>query len=162
MLHDPRRDVTSNYLSTVDQWVASSGEVLVILRYLGMAGAKDYVFVRSSPAFRQVVESAPTGTDIIVFKEQQLPLRGCVDDELVGIALNLVPDGTEYLVVNLVPYIEGGQRLSGRMGDSHRNLLEDLVDSEGRLIAFGPLPPFIEADNEFMISASKGGIDGAR
>ncbi|MDB5347100.1 MAG: hypothetical protein JWP89_5477 [Schlesneria sp.] len=162
MLHDPSRDVTSTYLSTVDQWIDSSEEVLVVLRYLGMAGAKDYAFIESPVAFRQLVDSVPIGTDIIVFKEHYLPLRGEVSDDLIQAALVLVPNGSEYLCVDLVPDTNVEQRLSGRLGDTHLDLLEDLNDCKGHPVAFGPVPPFCEADNEFMISASKGGIDGPR
>jgi hypothetical protein len=162
MRYVPSRDVTSTYLSTVDQWIESSEEVLVVMRYLGMAGAKDYAFIRSSVVFRQLVDSVPIGTDIVVFKEHYLPLRGEVSDDLIQAALVLVPNGSEYLCVDLVPSANAEQRLSGRLGDTHLDLLEVLNNLKGHSVAFGRVPPLCEADNEFIVSASKGGIDGPR
>jgi len=48
------------------------------------------------------------------------------------------------------------------MGDSHATLIEDLTDIMGQPVAVGLGPRFIETDNDAMISASKGGIDGPR
>jgi hypothetical protein len=41
-------------------------------------------------------------------------------------------------------------------------LVEDLMEEMGEQVAFGACPDFIHADNNRMISASKGGIDGPR
>jgi len=95
------RDISDQYVQTVATWIRDSGEVLIIIRYLRAAGAKDYDFARTEDEFRGVIDTL-----------------NCMDE---GLRENL---GTE--------------------------------------VAIGHCPPFNDPDNEAMISASKGGIDGPR
>lgn len=156
------RDFTPEYLSTVSRWIEAAGEVLVVMRYLGMAGAKDFAFIRTPDEFQSLVAKLPSGTDTIVFRKPQLPLRGLVDDRLIETARELFPDGVESLLVHRVPETPEDLRLEGSMYGETAELIERLQDLNGQEIALGPVPPFLENDNDDMISASKDGIDGAR
>ena len=159
--YNPKRDVTLRYLETVSRWIDASSEVFIVLRYLG-SGAKDYAFVCSVNDFTQLIDDCPTGTDIIVFRDQQLPRRGNVTEEFIAQSRRLIPDGTEYLCVSMIPESHGTVMLSGSMADTETDLIDDLEDRLGGFVAVGPCPPFFEGDNDRMISASKGGIDGPR
>ena len=66
--HDPARDVTPAFLARVADWLAASGELLIILRYLHAAGAKDFALCRSLAQFHEIVHAAPIGTDIEVVR----------------------------------------------------------------------------------------------
>jgi hypothetical protein len=160
--YSPEREVTPKFLETVGQWVDSSSELFVVLRHLRAAGAKDYAFIKTRAEFAVVVEWLPIGTEIVVFRDRQLPLRGRVTEEFVTRAKAEVKDGDEYMVVRINRESAGDFRLCGQMGDTHETLMEDLAAEMGQEVAFGRCPPFFEADNDRMISASKGGIDGPR
>ena len=158
----PERDISDRYMNTVAAWIEEFGEVLVIMRYLRAAGAKDYALARTEDEFRRLIDVVPVGTDIIVFRDLQLPLRGVVNDDFIGSAQSLIRNGDEYLYVKLEPLTSDDIRAFGEMGDTHTCMDEDLREHIGDEVAIGLCPPFIGPDNEAMISASKGGIDGPR
>jgi hypothetical protein len=160
--YDPARDLTPRFLDTVSRWIASSGEVLVVMRYLHAAGARDYALIRTPDEFRRLVDVCPVGTDVIVFKNPQLPVRGCVDEDLIHRAREVIPDGAEFFCVCLPGNVAGDPRLSGSMGDSHESLTQALLDGYGNRVAVGPCPAYWQDDNVDMVSASKGGVNGAR
>lgn len=157
----PERDVTPSYLSTVRSWIKATGEVLVIMRYLRAAGAKDYAIVRSAEEFDRLVDVCPIGTDIIVFRDKMLPLRGVVDNTFVKHVQESLPEDMECLFVKMKPEKPGDPRCFGEFGYM-RHLNSDLEDMVGETIAIGGCPDFTGPDNEAMVSASKGGIDGPR
>src|SRR5690606_34701033 len=101
--YDPDRDITPKFLETVNSWIEASGEVLVILRYLRAAGARDFGLIDSADRFLRLVEVCPRGTDIIVCRDAPLPLRGRVDDDFIARAKDFIPAGGEYLFVCLEP-----------------------------------------------------------
>ena len=167
MSYDPARDITPAFLETVARWIAESptAEVFVVLRYLRAAGAKDYAFIRSPGEFAALVASVSDGTDIIVFRDPQLPLRGKVTPEFIARAMAHVSDCEDYMLVRMTPssYLPAGSLMRhGGMGDPHTDLAGDLEDEMGEEVAIGNCPRFYEADHDRMISASKGGIDGPR
>jgi hypothetical protein len=160
--YNPARDITDSFISTVGSWIQEHREVFLVLRYLRAAGAKDYALCRSLVSFRALCDEVPKGTDIVVFRQLQLPLRGRVSEDFIGSALNKVPDGTEYMIVILEPISEIGIAHRGSMGESHAELRAELNEWPGKLVAVGQCPQYCDPDNEQMISASKGGIDGPR
>lgn len=160
-MYRPERDVTPAYLSTVRSWIDATGEVLVIMRYLHGGGAKDFALITSAEEFDRLIDVCPLGTDIIVFRDRMLPIRGVVDDVFVKQLRELLPDDSEYLFVNMKPEKPGDPRCFGEF-DFVRHLDSDLEDMVGETIAIGECPDFTGPDNESMISASKGGIDGPR
>lgn len=158
---NPDRDVTRRFLDTVRAWIAENGEVLVVLRYLHGAGSKDYALIGSSTTFDLLVERCPLGTDIIVFKEPQLPVRGIVDDALASRLRGVLKDDDEYLIIDMTEVRADDPRRTAH-SDLMECLASDLEYLHGRDVAGGVSPPFWEADSPVMISASKGGIDGPR
>jgi hypothetical protein len=160
-VYDPNRDITPRYLATVRQWIASTGEVLVIMRYLAAAGATDFALIRFAEDFDTLVDVCPEGTDIIVFRDKQLPLRGKVDMQFIQRAIELVPEAEDFLFVHLAPRSPTDPRCAGAF-DFHQNLMEELSEFPGEDVALGICPNFSQPDNEHMISAAKGGIDGPR
>lgn len=160
--YNPERDLPPRFVQVVTAWLAAADKLFVLLRYLRSAGAKDYAFIHNETEFRQLIEACPEGTDIIVFRDRQLPIRGTVTPELIVETKSHISDGAEYLVVCMSPAEPNDLLLSGSMGDTHATLIEDLCDINGKPVALGLCPRFIDADNDAMISASKAGIDGPR
>jgi hypothetical protein len=160
--YDPARDVTSAFLERVAGWIQRSGEVLVILRYLRAAGAKDFALCRTRDDFEALVEALPTGTDIEVFRDPQLPLRGVVDAAFISSALDAIPEGQEYLVVTMEVGPDSRMSRWGYIGFSHPELRESLEELRGAEVALGVCPAYCVPDHEGLVSTSKGGIDGPR
>src|SRR5262245_41913789 len=133
--YTPEREVTPKFLEAVGRWVDSSSEVFVVLRYLRAAGAKDYAFIKTRAEFAALVESVPDGTDIVVFRDSQLPLRGRVTAEFIAQAKAHIRDGDEYMYVRMSPEKSGDIRLFGVMGDTHAMLGEDLGEEMGDEVA---------------------------
>jgi hypothetical protein len=159
--YKPERDVTPSFVSTVRNWIEKTGEVLVIMRFLRAAGAKDYAIVTSAEKVDRLVDVCPIGTDIIVFRDRMLPMRGVVDNAFVKLVQESLPEDLEYLFVKMKPEKSGDPRCFGQCGYV-RHLDSDLEDMDGQTIAIGECPNFSGPDDEAMISASKGGIDGPR
>lgn len=162
--HNPSRDVTEQFIGKVATWVAESGEVLIVLRYLRAAGKKHYALCRSEQDFRRIIDLVPIGTDIIAFRQKHLPFRGIATPSFIDRVIVGIPDGTEYLVVRINGGKRDDPRRCGEMGDMHRDLREELEQEDvfNTEVAVGPLPPFNDPDNNNMVSASKGGVDGPR
>lgn len=158
----PERDVSDEYRNTVSAWLRNAGELLVVLRYLRAAGAKDYALIRSDSEFDRLIHVCPVGTDIIVFRDPQLPVRGTVDAAFIDNAAAQIKEWGEYLFVVQKTNPIDDPRLIGEMGDTTSSLNEDLREHMGENVAIGACPNFIAEDNESMISRSKGGIDGPR
>lgn len=161
-IYNPERDATPQYRATVRSWIDASQEVFVVMRYLRGGGAKDYALIKNEAEFEHLLELLPEGTDTIVFRKSQLPCRGLVTDQFIEDAKQTILDGAEYLFIRMDPETPGDPRLCGEMGGSHRELEDDLTEERGKRVALGNCPPFVGDDNEDMISASIGGIDGPR
>jgi len=97
-----------------------------------------------------------------VFKESQLPYRGVVSTEFVEGVAKKFKEREEYLYVVTTPEQVDDPRLFGEMGYAEETLKSDLLEHKGETVAVGICPNFIVSDNESMVSASKGGIDGPR
>lgn len=141
------------FLATLDDWLRSQPEILVLIRYLHAAGSKDFEFFTSFDTLLNRIRHLPPLTSIVVFKQRQLPLRGVVDDSFITSCMAHVPNGSEFLVV------EATRRTYGRAswfhwaaGDSHEELRQELEGLRGCLVAVGPHPPWLE-DTDDVISA---------
>ena len=160
--YDPARDVTPAFLDRVATWIEATGEVLVVLRYLRAAGAKDFALCRTRQEFESLVSSARRGTDICVFRDRQLPLRGVVDEAFVELALRSIADEDDFILLTTEvrpgPWIS----LSGDIGLSHAELRESLAELMGADVALGRWPDYLCDDHDGLVSAAKDGIDGPR
>ena len=160
--YNPERDFTPQFKARVADWLAASGEVLVVLRYLYGGGNRNYLFCRSSEDFERLIDSLPEGTDTIVFQHPQLPIRGISSETFIEHCLTQIPDGTEYMIALLDCPLPLGRSATSYDDNSHGSLRENLEAFHGKSVAVGLCPNFIGPDCDTMISASKGGIDGPR
>jgi len=87
------------FLGTLESWLRDLPEILVLIRYSGAAGNKDFEFFSSFGILSNRIRQLPPGTSIIAFSRPQLPLRGSADDCFIARCLSHIPDGSEFLVV---------------------------------------------------------------
>src|SRR5215475_1133005 len=108
------------FLNSLESWLNSHGEVLILIRYSHAAGNKDFEFHTSFPSLLERLRQLPPETCITAFRTPQLQLRGIVDDEFIRKCLSSVPNGSEYAVVETVPTTRGRfSSLDYSAGDSH-------------------------------------------
>jgi hypothetical protein len=141
------------FLALTARWIAERHEVLALVRYSDAAGSKDFEFFGSVEALQARLGELPPRACVTVFGEPQLPLRGRVDDACVRQALALIPDGTEFLVVGLERVRCGKHAWYPKAsGVTAIELVEELQERRGELVAVGPYPPRA-ADGEHVASA---------
>ena len=153
--HDPK------FRARIAAWIAERQEVVVLIRSSRAAGSKDFEFFTSVDAFNARIQELAPQTCVTVFGSPQLPLRGTVDDDFVRKALTLISDGDEFLILGLRPVKYGSVSwYSSVAGETHSNLLEELLDRLDEPVALGPYPPWIE-DADDVISAVVPNQDGS-
>lgn len=141
------------FLRTVNDWLHGQTEVLALIRYSHAAGNKSFEFFTSFERLRERLGELTAETSVTVFREHQLPLRGCVDDEFIGKCLNSVQAGSEFLVVGTAARTAGNQLwFHHEAGESHEELREVLEELRGEPVAVGAYPPWLE-DSLNVISA---------
>ena len=68
----------TKFLRTVEDWLHSQSEILVLIRYSRAAGSKSFEFFRSFERLRERLKELTPETSVTVFRKRQLPLRGIV------------------------------------------------------------------------------------
>lgn len=133
------------FLKTLENWLDSQPEVLILIRYSRAAGNKDFEFYRSLAALLERLRQLPPETCVTVFRNPQLQVRGIVDDEFISRCLDSVPDGSEYAVVETTPSRLGRfSHFNFSAGESHHELREDLESRRGEPVAVGEYPRWQE------------------
>lgn len=141
------------FLGTLESWLQSQPEILVLIRYSHAAGSRDFELFSSFQNLADRIRALPPLTSVIAFRQPQLPLRGVVDDELISRCLSSIPDGSEYLVVETVLRMSGQSSwFHHDAGVSHAELRDDLEECRGAPVAAGLYPAWLE-DTEDVISA---------
>jgi len=141
------------FLGTLESWLSSQHEILVLFRYSHAAGSRDFEFFSSFQSLSDRIRELPPLTSVIAFRQPQLPLRGVVDDAFISLCLSSIPDGSEYLVAETVRRVYGRRSwFHHDAGVSHAELRCDLEESRGTPVAAGLHPAWLE-DTEDVISA---------
>ena len=141
------------FLATLEEWLRSSHEILVLIRYSHAAGSKAFEFFSTSEVLTQRLRGLPQRTCIIAFRQPQLPLRGMVDDTFIATCLSRISHGSEFLVVEMSRRAYGSASwFHHGAGESHAALREELESLRGNAVAVGLYPPWIE-DTQDVISA---------
>jgi len=150
----------ASFLHTLESWLRSQGEILVLIRYAYAAGSTDFELFTSFESLAERIRALPSRTCVIAFRQPQLPIRGVVDESFIARCLSSIPDGSEYLLVEMV------RRVYGRMswfhhneGTSHGELRGELEESRGVQVAVGLAPPSWK-DSDDVISAYVPDEDG--
>lgn len=144
------------FLARVSKLFSAQREVLVLFRYPRAAGSKDFIFFSDMHSFQSQLDSKPPATNVIVYSEPQLPLRGRVDSEFISRALEFIEDGSEYLVLCLEKTVHDyrphhyWESFDDSAGETHEELSESLSEYLGKVVAVGLWPPWPdESDSSF-------------
>ena|SRR5215510_416905 len=132
------------FLSGVKDLIDSRGEVLVLFRYPHAAGRKDFVLFNDVAVFQNKLNGLPANTDVIVWGDEHLPLRGRVDRALIEQAIETIPEGAEYLVLCLERTMHDyrphhyWESFDYSAGETHAELIADLEEYTGRMVQVRP------------------------
>jgi hypothetical protein len=141
------------FLANVSKLLSSQGEVLVLFRYARAAGNKDFMFISDMQTFRSKLKNLPADTNVIVYGDRQLPLRGQVDSEFIAKAVKFIPEGSEFLILCLEKTIHDyrphhyWESFGDSAGETNAELSEALDGYSGRLVAVGLWPPWPDEGN---------------
>lgn len=139
------------FLGEVSYWFETTDELFVAVRYAHAGGDRDYLFASSFEQILDLANILPPTTDIVVFRQKQLPYRGTADEQLLGTVLAEIPDGTEWLLLTLRR--EGEQDYTSKSGSTHEALRAAFGEFSGKHVMVGVAPTFSAADGEDAQSA---------
>lgn len=147
MPHTSNADPT--FLRTIGSWCSVEPEVLALVRFRAGAGSREYRLFDSYSTLLEMIQGAPVGACITVFRNPKLPLRGVVDATFIDRCLAAIPDGAEYLM------FETAQTVAGKhswyhygSGESRAELKDDLEESIGLPVVVGYHPSMTAGSNE--------------
>lgn len=145
---------------TLEQWILTEKEILVLFRYPYAAGSKEFEFFSSFQSLSEKLRRLSPRTSVIAFKHKQLPLRGTVDDAFIQACLNNAPFIAEFLVADMAPQQSGKYSyFRHSAGETLEELKDSLDGFRERTVAVGNYPDWIE-DNENVISGYVPDPDG--
>jgi hypothetical protein len=93
-----------HFLSTVRAWFEVHPDIFVVVRLSHTAGGKDYLWLNKFETFDTWLRTLPPKADVCVFRDDQFPLRGVVNDDFIRQALQLegVTDDPPAVVLSMV------------------------------------------------------------
>jgi hypothetical protein len=148
------------FLNSLESWLKSHAEVLILIQYSHAVGNKDFEFHKSFSLLLERLRQLPPKACVTAFRTPQLQLRGIVDDEFIHKCLSGVPDRSEYAIVDTVATTRGQfSSFDFCAGESHHELREDLEGRRGKPVAVGKYPPWQEETSD-VISAYVPDQDG--
>jgi hypothetical protein len=114
---------------TLNDWFKASGELFVEL-YKPHSGGSGFFYVLNTCAqYEDLMANARTGSISFILRDRQLPIRGIVDDSFIENALNQIPDGEYYTVIEPCVYPNSFVYLGD--GNTHAELKSDLEKLRG-------------------------------
>jgi hypothetical protein len=127
-----------DFLKKVEQWLSEAGEVLTLVRFRCGAGSREYHLFSAIQPFVAMMNTAPAGACITVFRNASVALRGIVDTSFIRKCLHEIPEGAEYLTFETEATVAGKHSwFHYGSGESHAELEEDLQQSLGRHVVAG-------------------------
>jgi hypothetical protein len=145
------------FLNAARAAIAAAGETLVLIRWAGMGGAKDWHLLHAPEELDNIVRKASAKTSVSVFLKPELPVRGRVDKNLKAAAHVLLADLKELLVSE---FPTNGSELNSAAFDNDTELDQWLDQREGLAVAIGRYPPFWLDDGPEQLSAYVPDFDG--
>ena|ERR1041385_1431177 len=116
------------FLGLIESWLNAHGEIFVLFRYSHAAGNKDFEFFSSFTMFAERLLRLPPLTGVSVFRQRQLPIRGKITESFIAACLKDIPNGTEFLVLEVAPEKPDPHHIAGESHAELRKALEELRD----------------------------------
>ena len=128
-------------LDDVQRWLDEYGEVFLIISGYHTR----YALVDSLSKFENITRALSGRTEVYVFRERQLPLRGVADETMRQEALKMMGEPEDFLILSLEneDYLEN----DWFHGDMRWELRAKFEDFFGKRIAFGKMPPWWDEQN---------------
>ena len=161
LVHDPRIDITPEFLRTVHGWIAECGTILVISKRLYCMGDIDFALISSERDFDHLVELCSDGTKVIAFRGPLTPISGMIDDAFINRVMDALSTEDEYILIEQ-PRIPSGDPRSKGETDYTSNLRVSLEDRAGEVVTIVACPRIWHIQSDTVTFACKGGIDGPR
>lgn len=124
-------------------------EVFVVARYANWGGAKDYYLFDNFDAYEAVIRQLPPATDVIIFKQKQLPYRNVANEDFKGKMRALWQLGIPWMMVK---FTCNRKLETQEWDDESEDFEEAFEDFRGEYVCVGPTSVWWENDHEDMQS----------
>lgn len=140
------------FLASVRACLVESGEVLALVLYHAEPGERRFRLLTTFEGFEAFVATLRPRACLMVFKNRQLPIRGCVDDHFIAHVLESISDGAAWLAVPLAPTLIAGEVefFQHANGTRAAALLSELLARHGKDLAVGPDPHPLERGDDVV------------
>lgn len=173
-----RSVVDEDFHDAARAWLTASNELFVVLRHPFAGGGRDYAIVRSKEHLDRIVERLRPMTDVMLFRQPQLTLRGPASSDALRqaaamLAAQAATERRSLLIMTLdegevlpVPNCNNTEwglwSLQNQVAEvcDEPQLEEAFRDFGGSQVAIGPEPAWWDADKPDMISGLVPSIDG--
>jgi hypothetical protein len=123
-VEEPRATLASTtdkrFLKSLEDWLNGQSEIMILVPYSRAAGNKSFEFFSSFTMLKLRLAQLKAETSVTAFRKRQLPIRGPVDDDFISKCLSLIPEGSEFLVLETDPRMATQQWLCHHeAGESH-------------------------------------------
>jgi hypothetical protein len=136
-----------NFFDQVRTLIQSNGEVLVVVTRPFGPSYREYAIVKSEEEFQDAFgDLVARRSEVFVFCEKQLPIRGAADDSLLQRAIAEIKDLDEYVLLNLEDQKQCFE------GDRIWELEAMFDDFRGHQVAFGKLLRALEICDSVIYS----------
>jgi hypothetical protein len=138
-------------LSTTDgtfqqavQDLLGSGEILVVVRYVYGAGAREFFFFKEMAEFRTTITRLRRRDSVVVMKSFRDVIAGTVDAQFVEAAAELYRPGEDWVVID---YDAPKFMAKNYYASSKKGLLEELEQVRSHRVRIIQEPNYISAEH---------------
>ena len=140
------------FSNTVKLWCKTTTDILLLVCYSHMAGAKSFEFFSDYKSIVGRIASLPPRTLIYVFRNHTVTVKGIVDETFIQHAVQQWENVSEFVVVGLQECDYGTTRWFPFLtGVTREELDEALHDMLGCEVAFGSNPEDDSSDSDVII-----------
>ncbi len=137
-------------LALLNDWLAETGELYVDVYVPHSGGSGQAYFIESINDLQALIGQQSSSEILVtIFHHLQYPLRGVADDPLLEVALEYIPDGEWYSILDL-DSIFPAETVLLSSGSSHEQLQHDFADLSGKNLAIGQNPFDIRKDADWL------------
>jgi hypothetical protein len=113
----------------LEEWFNQSSELFVEVHIPRSGGAGFFCALTSYLQYKDLIARVSPGSVLFVLRDQQLQVRGVVDDSLISQALEQISDGEDYIIIEPCVYPNSASHLGD--GNTHAELKNELEGLRG-------------------------------